>query len=227
MKYAPVTYPSLSYGVNEDGYYLNSDKSSITVKHRVSDDKMIFTDPAEFSVYMSTMRLMGYDVIATSAHTNKRIHNWADNASGRYIYVHDPSDVAPRFVIDWSDIKKRNNSWMELPTLYGDVTFSYELGKKALCWFSGDERIGFASEPVVTVNRTAFQQAVAQLSQAKPTIRVVPLQRRSDFYETKLMAPSSRPALAPASADTAAGPLIETGVVDPDPSAERMDGVDF
>jgi hypothetical protein len=225
MSYAPVTYPSLSYGVNDDGYYMNSDKASVTVKHRVQDGKMIFTDPAEFSQYMSMMRLFGYDVLATDVNskTKKRIHNWADNASGRYIYVHNPEDIAPRFEIHWKDIMKRANSWMELPTLYGDVTFSYSLGKKALTWFSGDERIGFCSEPLVSVKRNEFLKAVSQLSQAKPSVRIIPLHRRSDFLETRLSVTASRPALAPASLDIASGPLITTGVTDPDPAAEAME----
>jgi len=225
MAYAPVTYPSLSYGVNDDGYYMNADSASVTVKHRVRDGKMIFTDPEEFSQYMSMMRLFGYDVIATdiNSETKMRIHNWADNASGRYIYVHNPDDIAPRFEINWRDIKKRSNSWMEIPTLYGDVTFSYKLGKKALTWFSGEERIGFCSEPLVTVKRTEFLRAVSQLSQAKPSVRIVPLHRRSDFLATKISVPASRPALTPASLDLATGPLIQTGVIDPDPAAEAME----
>jgi hypothetical protein len=225
MTYAPITYPSLSYGVNDDGYYMNSDSASVTVKHRVQDGNMIFTDPAEFSQYMSMMRLFGYDVVATNVNAvrKKKIHNWADNASGRYIYVHDPNDIAPRFIVNWRDVIKRTNSWMELPTLYGDVTFSYKLGPKALTWFSGEERIGFCSEPLIAVKRTEFLKAVAQLAQAKPSIRIVPLHRRSDFHETRLSVPASRPALAPASLDLATGPLIQTGVIDPDPAAEAME----
>jgi hypothetical protein len=92
-----------------------------------------------------------------------------------------------------------------------------------LTWFSGEERIGFCSEPLIAVKRTEFLKAVAQLAQAKPSIRIVPLHRRSDFHETRLSVPASRPALAPASLDLATGPLIQTGVIDPDPAAEAME----
>jgi hypothetical protein len=187
---------------------------------------MVFTSPEQFSKYMSMMRLFGYDVIATSAHTGRKIHNWADNASGRYIYVADPDDIAPRFVIDWKDVKKRDNCWMELPTMYGQVTFSYELGPKALTWFSGDSRMAFSSEPITSVRRSEFQRAVTLLTQAKPSIKIVPLHRRSDFRTTQLALPVSRPALAPGSSQVTGTEQIDVGVDDPDPTAEGMDPAD-
>jgi hypothetical protein len=210
--YAPVTYPSLSYGVNEDGYYLNGDKMEMVVKHRMRDRKIIFNDPAEFSKFMSAMRLFGYDVKAVRGSDGRVIHNWADNASGRYIYVHDPNDDSPRFTIDPENIVKRTNNWLEIPSFYGDVTYGYELGPKALAWFSGDQRIAFGGESAVSVKRTEYQQAVAKLIQAKPTVRIVPLHKRADFYETRITVPATRPALAPASTELSELPTIQTGV---------------
>lgn len=210
--YAPVTYPSLSYGINDDGYYMNGDKLEMTVRHRIRDRKIIFTDPAEFSKFMSAMRLFGYDVTATRASDGKHVHNWADNASGRYIYVHDPNDDAPRFTIDPDSIIKRANNWLDIPSFYGDVTYGYELGPKALTWFSGDKRIAFGGDAVVCVKRSEYQQAIARLTQAKPTIRIVPLHKRADFFETRLVVPASRPALVPALLEIAPPLIIQTGV---------------
>jgi len=221
--FAPVTFPSLSYGVNEDKYYMNADRLELKTQHRTRDGLLTFSDPEEFSQYMTMMRLFGYDVVATSSFENRRIHNWSDNASGRFIYVHDTRDVAPRFVIAAADIRKRPNHWIELPTLYGEVTYGYELGKKALTWFSGPERIGFASAPVITVNRAAYQKAISTMLRDRPTVTIVPLQRRSDFYSTVISAPPSRPALAPSSLEMASGQPIRAGVGDaPDapPTAE-------
>jgi hypothetical protein len=198
---------------------MNKDVAEVTVEQKVFKHQIIFSDPAKFSQYMSMMRMFGYDVTATHAFNNKRIHNWADNASGRYIYVHDPDDVAPKFTISQKDIKKRLNHWFDLPTLYGEITYGYELGKKALTWFSGDERLAFASDAAVTVNRTEYQRAIANLTQARPTIKIIPLHKRTDFYETKISMPPSRPTLAPTLPETAIGPLIHTGV----PDAEVMD----
>jgi len=176
---------------------------------------------------MSMMRLFGYDVIATRAYDGKKIHNWADNASGRYIYVHIEDDIAPRFTINWNDLRKRQNSWMELPTLYGEVEFSYKLSGKALTWFSGDERICFASEPMTAIRRTEFQQVMAKMGQARPTVKIVPLHRRSDFYETRLSTPASRPTLAPVSSEMASAQPIMVGVADPDPAVEGLDPGDM
>lgn len=210
--HAPVTYPSLSYGVNEDGYYQNGDKVEMTVRHSFKNRHMRFDDPAEFSKFMSAMRLFGYDVKAIRSSDGKMIHNWADNASGRYLYVHDPEQDRCAFTIDPGDIRKRKNNWLDIPSLYGDVTYGYELGPKALTWFSGEQRLGFGGSAVTSITRTEFKRAVTNMLQARPTVRIVPLHKRADFYETRISLPASRPALAPASAEMSERPAIQTGL---------------
>jgi hypothetical protein len=208
--HAPVTYPSLSYGINDDGYYLNGDSEIINIHCAAVDGQIIFTDPAQFSKYMSMMRLFGYDVQARVAGSNRIIHNWADNASGRYIYVHDSTDVAPRFIITQEMITERKNSWIKLPTLVGDIEFGYNLGDKALSWFSGASRIGFGQPLSSVVKRSEYVQAVMKLTQARPTTRILPLHKRSDFRETRFGPPASRPMLAPTSSALSGGPPIDT-----------------
>nr|UHS72542.1 MAG: hypothetical protein 1 [Totiviridae sp.] len=208
--HAPITYPSLSYGINDDGYYLNGDTEEIEINCAAIDGQIIFSDPAIFSKYMSMMRLFGYDVEAREAGTNRIIHNWADNASGRYIYNHNSNDVAPRFIITQDMIKERANHWIKLPTLVGLIKFGYELGDKALSWFSGEARIGFGQPLATVVKRTEYIQAVAKLTQARPTTKIMPLHKRADFRETRIGPPASRPTLAPTSSAIAGGPLIDT-----------------
>jgi hypothetical protein len=211
MSFAPVVYPSLSYGINDDGYYLNADQMEVVVPTSDLDGDMVFSDIEKFSKFMSIMRLSGYNVTATRSFDRRQIHNWADNASGRYIYVHDPRDKAPQFIIQACDIRKRENCWLEMPTLYGDVTFGYTLGAKAQIWFSGEQQVRFATGTIETVNRTIYQQAVAKLIQARPMIKITPIHRRSDFHETVLSLPASRPMIAVSSVATHTAQLIDTG----------------
>jgi hypothetical protein len=122
--------------------------------------------------------------------------------------VHDLTDKAPRFIVSQADIKQRENSWINLPVLYGDGTFGYEMDGMALTWFSGSDRLGFGYSAAVTVNRTEYMQAVARLTQDRPTVKIVPLHRRSDFRTTVISLPASRPTVAGLSVETAVGPLI-------------------
>lgn len=223
LAYAPVIYPSLSYGINEDGYYLNGDNVTVDIRASDLEDKMVFTNVEEFSKFMSTMRLFGYDVKATRAHGEKHIYNWSDNASGRFIYVHDPKDKAPFFVITNEDIKRRANSWIDLPTLYGDFSVSYTLGSKALIWFSGDTKIVFGLGTAPTISRSKYVQALSALTTARPTVRIVPVHRRSDFHESVLTLPASRPTLAASSVVTQTGDTIQPGLEHETIAEEMLD----
>jgi hypothetical protein len=210
--YAPVVYPSLSYGINEDGYYMNGDKVTVDIHASDVDDNMVFNNPEEFSKFMSTMRLFGYDVKAKRSYKEKSIYNWSDNASGRYIYVHDPKDKAPSFSITNDDIKRRANSWIQLPTLYGDFTVSYELGEKSITWFSGDQRIAFGMGTAQSISRSEYVKALSKLSTSRPTVKIVPLHRRSDFHESQLTMPASRPTLTGTSGVTQTGDTTQPGL---------------
>jgi hypothetical protein len=210
LDYAPVTYPSLSYGINDDAFYCNGTHYETTVDIHARSRNMVFTDPEQFSAYMSMMRLFGYDVTAINQ-DGKHIVNWADNASGRYIYVHNENELAPRFTIPVENIRSRTNHWINMPTLYDKVTFGYQLDGQALCWFSGDEKLPFATNAARVVEKKAYHDAVLKMTQARPTIRIMPVQRSSGFRVTTLSVPASRPVLTQLSVGLTDGHPIDPG----------------
>jgi len=220
LDYAPVTYPSLSYGVNEDDFYLNKNSSEVTFTVDARSNGIVFTDPEKFSAFMSTMRLFGYDVNAMNLSTGKIIKNWADNASGRYIYVHDADDLYARFVIRVSDIKPREHCHIALPSMYGNVTMKYSLEGATLTWFSGEQRQLIMSMPAKAVSRSDYTQAVSRLLENKTVVKLVPLVKTlANFQRAEYSLPTSRPILAPTSGVSVSGPTIteqeEEGVYEP------------
>jgi len=210
LDFAPVTYPSLSYGINDDQFYCNGTHYETCIDIHARARNTVFTDPEQFSAFMSMMRLFGYDVTAINQ-DGKHIVNWADNASGRYIYVHNERDLAPRFTIPMENIVPRANSWINMPTMYDKVTLGYQLEGQALCWFSGDEKIPFSTAAARPVSKTAYHDAILKMTQARPTIRIAPVTRKSGFRVTTLSVPPSRPILTQSSVGLTDGLPIDRG----------------
>jgi hypothetical protein len=136
-------YPVMTYGIGNERYYSAALHDSITT-HGIESrrDGIIFTDVTDFTRFMNIHRMMGYDITATNVLNGKRISNWADNASGRFLYTDiNHLDLAQVYKINRDDIVRRPNCWVGVEDLEGSITVEYTMSQLQMVMFCGSDRL--------------------------------------------------------------------------------------
>lgn len=122
----PVMFPVLSYGVNDDRYYLNSMYYHTDVYLAPNGDGIV-KGSNDASKFMAIMRLGGFDVALSDGH---RIHkNWAANSNGHCMAI-PPNELNLRRDYEFSkhSIKQRKMHWMDTAWMVrGHTTLSVEV----------------------------------------------------------------------------------------------------
>lgn len=119
----PVMFPVLSYGVNDQRYYLNSLHYSTTLYLNPAG-RGIVKGCSDASKLLSIMRLGGYDLTLFG---NGMAHkNWAANANGHSMAIPPTDDnLASDFIFDARYLRKRQMSWMDTYWMTrGKITFT-------------------------------------------------------------------------------------------------------
>lgn len=213
--FMPMVYPSMSYGVNEDPFYMNGTKAEITFNANTSNGTIVFVDINKFNHYMSMMRMAGWNVKAKDVVNQRWLTNWADNASGRYLYHRAATQDETHIIVRRKDIKRRQNCWLEMPEFYGEVTMGYEMQGMMMTWFSDSERMTFPSGYAAPVSKSDYDKAVAGIATNVENFKIIPLvKRESDFHRLVYEQASSRPMLAPSSVLLDPGPPISEPTVE-------------
>lgn len=107
----PVLFPVLSYGVNDDRYYLNSLHYSADVFMTPAGQGLV-KGSDQASKFMSIMRLGGYDATVSDGFTCHK--NWAANSNGHCMAI-PPTEVNINrdYQFETSQIIKRRMSWID------------------------------------------------------------------------------------------------------------------
>jgi hypothetical protein len=139
---APL-YPVFSYGIGADSYFSASLKDSITIQGgETRHGSITFTNGLEFTKFMNIHRMMGYDVTGQNVFTGKFYTNWADNASGRFLYTDmNDLDESQVFIVRRESIRRRANCWIKVEQPEGKITVSYTMTELQMVMFSGTERM--------------------------------------------------------------------------------------
>jgi hypothetical protein len=136
------------------------------------------------------MRMAGYDVRAMDLNSRKWVTNWADNASGRFLYTDAHTEGFSAYAVRFSDVKPRQNNWLRVNEFQGDATISFTTKDMRGAFFNGQNRLvmhgGFtrASKPSDT------HKLAHDISLTQSTVNVYPLGRlKSDFQRARYILP--------------------------------------
>jgi hypothetical protein len=208
-EFMPIVYPSMSYGVNEDPFYLNGTTAEIKFNSNTSNGTVVFTDTVKFSHFMSMMRMAGWDVKAYDVMRETWMTNWADNASGRYLYHASATQDDTKITIKREDIKRRKNFWLQMPEFYGEVTMGYSMEGALVTWLSDDKKMTFPSGYAPDIKRSDYDTKVKTMMQDRTAFKIIPLVKSAQsFHRAVYEIASSRPILAPTSVSLDTGPQI-------------------
>lgn len=136
----PVMFPVLSYGVNDDRYYLNSMHYSTTI-HMSPTGRCVVKGSNDASKLMAIMRLGGYDVTLVG---NERVYkNWAANANGHCMAIAPTEDnLEADFFTNRQSFKKRDMSWMDLHCFTrGSIKLTVDIAPYGYAIFNNGEQI--------------------------------------------------------------------------------------
>jgi hypothetical protein len=131
----PLVYPFLSFGVNTSPLFGND--YDVTAHGNIDryTSTMSFDDIVEYNKMMSAFRLAGWDVIGMNTVSQERMHNWGDNASGRFAYTPPKSDGPVQMRIDLNTLTRREHYWLDIPVIGETIEFNYKLSNPVLTWF--------------------------------------------------------------------------------------------
>jgi len=109
-------YPVLSMGINVSNYYMNDLNLSVEIDYDKEDKCFVEQDISKVNKMMALMRVMGWDMIATTVPDNKNYANWAPNTNGHYVPNLIRKLKRTEFVkISKGQFVKRSNCWIDLP----------------------------------------------------------------------------------------------------------------
>lgn len=149
--FVPYVYPVLSIGVNVSGYYQNTNNGSATVKLNKSGTHYTAASSEAFVTFMKTLRMMGYDATGYSSdNSEKMINNWADNASGQFLYSALNIEDEHTYFRVRTDMTQRKACFIELPIIQDELTVNYTIRINNYVVFD-QNNTRFAAKPMVKV----------------------------------------------------------------------------
>jgi hypothetical protein len=192
-------YPVMTYGINEDAYYANGLSDEITATAReTTKGNIVFDNILDFSKFMNIFRMMGYDVTAQEALSRRNITNWADNASGRFLYTDTNIDEHVQiYCIDKDSITERPNSWIKIGQKHGSMTLKYSMSNLRMRMFCSNTELQLSGKLIMST-RQADNKAkmVTRTVTNKEGIKFIPLvkAKETDFRLVRYsIAPQVRP----------------------------------
>lgn len=205
----PVMFPVLSYGVNDDRYYLNSMHYGAKLYLNPAG-RGIVKGSNDASKLMSIMRLGGYDVTLFGPGTSYR--NWAANSNGHCMAIPPTEDnVAADFIFHKSLTKRRDMSWMDLLCFTrGTISLEVDIQPFGYVMFNNGQRdyVGLrAYIPTPPDTKTVKEDEVLGLSIVTNDGKMP--YRYSDFlFQQVLVEPETAESIL-ASSDIKQSPSIE------------------
>ncbi|UUT40378.1 coat protein [Geotrichum candidum totivirus 3a] len=173
---APL-YPVMSYGINTDDYYANDTNLEISFTAPVNAKGITFKDAEPFSKFMNVMRMSGYDVAATEMFSQKRVINWADNASGRFLYTDAQVGEDVFYHIKYADIKRRNNCWINMLTFVGDTVFKADISAVNFKVFNGSKETLLTGRKVYSLTSNDYTDKALEIASKSDVIKIIPLKK--------------------------------------------------
>lgn len=194
---SPAMYPIFTYGLNVDPLYADAVDDEVVINVDSPEEGVItITDQIKFAKFMNIMRIMGNDVKATERITGRIVTNWADNASGRFLYTDTQLTRGTVFDILAEDIKPRKHNWVQIGGMYGDVTFKYKLSSFRARIFNGNSDAKVSGVTVQPVSKSKYSEKMDLMTNKPDTVSIHPIGRESlsDFRFVRLLVPGmSRP----------------------------------
>ena len=171
---SPSVYPVLFYGLRSYDYYgdaLSTKLSFRVSKRRSSENAIYFMNEHEFADFMNIARLTGNDVVATALSSHKKVINWADNSTGRFLRSDIPDEVSDGFTVSFSDIHPRSECWLNVAGLRGDV--SLELNINSIRYFIKYGRDDHEAEDRAIVSLTPMRKQLPNYENSNATNKVI------------------------------------------------------
>lgn len=189
---APL-YPILTMGINVDEYYNNALESTVTINlNSANKDGYLFTDAREFTNFMSILRLMGYDVKAKDLNTGRYVVNWADNASGRFLYSDTNNRDMPLYQVKFIDITQRKNHWINIGSFVGEITLGYKMHEMRLNMYNGSKVLQMYGHPITLLQDSKYAEKAAEIRVFSSTLQILPLTKvtMQDFRLARYVLPN-------------------------------------
>lgn len=188
---APL-YPVMSYGINADEYYANGLELDITFDAPARAKGITFKEVEPFSKFMNVMRMAGFNVTANEMMSQKTVINWADNASGRFLYTDAQVDDDVFYHIPYENIVRRQNSWINSLTLRGHVNFKAKINAMNFKLFNGGNDVLITGRLVKPIEPTDFSQVALEIASRTDVIKIKPLKRvfMQDFRRVRYQFPT-------------------------------------
>lgn len=130
----PLVYPIMTLGLAADDYYMNA----LTYESKMDvarDGSLTTTSLSEAVKMLNITRLMGYDVTAEDLINSKYIKNWADNGSGRFLYLSSAVSDMTAIRIQGSKIVKRAYSWGHIGNYHNYLKIKINIKPKSHAFY--------------------------------------------------------------------------------------------
>jgi hypothetical protein len=150
-------YPVMTYGINEDAYYANGLADQVDTHAMESKNgNIMFDNILDFSKFMNITRMMGYDVTAQEALSGRHISNWADNASGRFLYTDtNIEETVQVFIVNKDNIVERPNSWIKIGQKHGNIQLKYSMSNLRMKIFSSNTELQLSGQIIMSLRDTS------------------------------------------------------------------------
>jgi hypothetical protein len=182
--YTPMLFPIFTYGVNVDGFYMNSMEQTVELQPlNVSAKNITFYEKAQFVKFMNMMRIAGFNVEAIDAMTQRKIVNWADNASGRFLYTDVQYEEPSAYHVIRTSIKKRDNTWMNIGDFRGAIKMDYKMDSLSYVVYNGKERLTEQGAVITTTKISEYHEKIQEIKASADMVTIRAFLRRDvDFY---------------------------------------------
>lgn len=140
----PILFPVLSYGINDDRYYLNSLSYSATGVVNELGTGMLINGCHQASRMLAALRLGGYDSNVLESCSGKSYKNWAANANGHFMSI--PPTVFGEhssYVLRLDQTTRRKMCWINWPHVTArKVEVSVDIKQTGFVMFrDGEQRL--------------------------------------------------------------------------------------
>nr|WAK77496.1 MAG: capsid protein [Totiviridae sp.] len=159
----PALFPVLSYGINDDRYYLNKKSYTAEMEFRPDIMSLVSSDADQVNKMMCIMRIAGLDCVVVDKFTGVRYQNWAANSNGQVMPIFNPNEKTSAYVMPVNTITERRINWLPVMSVLTKMKLSVEIKVQDYIVFAGGRNVGtynMVYRPVTHIPRPMVRQDV-------------------------------------------------------------------